>query len=136
MAEIKGIEDFESSALQTIGLAVEDLGPRKYRNTFQVVDLTLVPRLSTILVLTPHLLIQFAIISPAGPAPMMRTSTSESACRGAIVEAGDTSSDGQEKENWRTEMTVGNSSLTLAEKKKKSLEQRDQRRETQPKEDK
>jgi hypothetical protein len=65
---------------------------------------------------------------------MMRTSTSESAWRGAIVEAGDTSSDGQEKENWRREMMVGNSSLTLAEKEmKKRLEQRDQRRETQPK---
>jgi hypothetical protein len=41
--------------------------------------------LSTIRVFTPHLLIQFAIMSPAGPAPMMRTSTSESALRGAIV---------------------------------------------------
>lgn len=46
---------------------------------------TLVPRLSTIRVLMPHLAIQFAIINPAGPAPMMRTSTSESAWRGAIA---------------------------------------------------
>jgi hypothetical protein len=65
---------------------------------------------------------------------MMRTSTSESAWRGAIVEAGGTSSDGQEKENWRTEMMVGNSSLNLAEKeKKKRFEQRDQRKGTLPK---
>jgi hypothetical protein len=35
MAEIKGIEDFESSALQTIGLAVEDLLLRKYRISFR-----------------------------------------------------------------------------------------------------
>jgi hypothetical protein len=36
-------------------------------------------------VFTPHLLIQFAIISPAGPAPMMSTSTSEAALGGAIM---------------------------------------------------
>jgi hypothetical protein len=34
-----------------------------------------VPLLSMIRVLTPSLLIQFAVISPAGPAPTMRTST-------------------------------------------------------------
>ena len=49
---------------------------------------TLVPRLSTMRVLIPQRLIQLAIMSPAGPAPMMRTSTSESGRRGAIVRFG------------------------------------------------
>jgi hypothetical protein len=36
---------------------------------------TFVPLLSMIRVFTPSLLIQFAVIRPAGPAPTMRTST-------------------------------------------------------------
>lgn len=40
-------------------------------------ELTLVPRLSTTRVLIPQRLIQFASMSPAGPAPTIRTSTLE-----------------------------------------------------------
>ena len=46
------------------------------------------PRLSTMRVLIPQRDIQLAIMRPAGPAPMMRTSTSESACRGAMTGTG------------------------------------------------
>jgi hypothetical protein len=45
----------------------------------------LVPLLSTMRVLIPHLLIQVAAIKPAGPAPTMRTSTKEFAGGGAMA---------------------------------------------------
>ena len=51
-------------------------------------ELTFVPRLSTMRVFMPQRDIQLAIIRPAGPAPMMSTSTSESACIGAIFSQG------------------------------------------------
>jgi hypothetical protein len=77
VGEVETVEDFERAALETVGLAVEDLaGMLACVGTSRMAGMiTLVPLLSMILVLTPSLLIQFAVISPAGPAPTMRTST-------------------------------------------------------------
>lgn len=76
MTEVKAIKDLQRAALQSVGLTVEDLlerQPEQHRSSYA--GPTLVPRLSTILVLTPKRDNQFAVIRPAGPAPTTRTST-------------------------------------------------------------
>lgn len=77
MSEAKRVEDFQSSTLEAISLAIEDLysGQKTGPNGSKERDCTFVPRLSTMRVLTPHLASHVAIIRPAGPAPTMRTST-------------------------------------------------------------
>jgi hypothetical protein len=78
VGEVETVEDFERATLETVGLAVEDLaGMLACIDASRLAGMipTLVPLLSMIRVLTPSLLIQFAVISPAGPAPTMSTST-------------------------------------------------------------
>ena len=76
VSEVETIEYLERAALQAVSLAVEDLAiykPMLHEGCGML--RTLVPLLSIILVLTPSLLIQLAVIRPAGPAPTMSTST-------------------------------------------------------------
>ena len=76
---------------------------------------TFVPRLSTMRVLIPQRDIQLAIMRPAGPAPTMRTSTSESASRGAMtgldVEGSGLRDEGEDKE--RTAQVQGKRIMKL-----------------------
>lgn len=76
VGEVETVEYLERATLQTVSLAVEDLVLYQLMMHNECGTLrTFVPLLSIILVLTPSLLIQLAVIRPAGPAPTMSTST-------------------------------------------------------------
>jgi hypothetical protein len=89
MGEIKGVEDLQCAALQTVGLAIENLSDLSeyysMKSKAATGWYTLVPRLSTMRVFIPQRLNQVDSMRPAGPAPTMRTST-WSSLAGAVTD--------------------------------------------------